>query len=73
VSTEDLKKLADALIGDAEKDYVTDELDVFEALKPLLPEDQFKALGDMLEVCPIHFCDYRICLDDGLDCQSVSR
>src|SRR5688572_196945 len=30
----------------------------------LLNTDQITELAQMLEYCPIHLCDYRICIDD---------
>lgn len=58
-----LGKLADAMHNeDGETDYIA----IYEALKPYLMPDDFKQLGAMLELCPLHFCDIRICADDGL-------
>jgi len=41
-----------------------DSTDIYEALQPYLEPDVFKALGAKLELCPIHYCDFQICVDD---------
>lgn len=56
---ESVDKLASALLDD-EGDYIS----VFHALEPLLTPPAFVALGAALELCPLHYCDIRICLDD---------
>jgi hypothetical protein len=41
-----------------------DTFDALEALQFLLPEDDWLLLANMLEMCPMHCCDVRICADD---------
>jgi len=44
----------------------TDHTVVYELLQTLLPADDYRRLGAMLELCPLHHCDIRICADDGI-------
>jgi hypothetical protein len=44
----------------------TDLTDLYEAMKPVLAPALFKELGAVLELCPIHCCDFQICVDDGI-------
>jgi hypothetical protein len=56
---QNLNALADAMLqipGDA--------TEVYEALAQYLDAETFRNLGAKLELCPIHFCDFQICLDD---------
>lgn len=43
-----------------------DRCELYEAVHPFLEPAAFRALGAMLELCPLHYCDIRICADDGL-------
>jgi len=56
-----IEALAKALLAD-EHDY----LEILETIKPNMAPDLFKRLCLMLEVCPVHVCDYQICVDDQL-------
>lgn len=59
--TEALDSLADALLEGA---YSADHTQAYEALATLLQPNDHVELGARLELCPVHFCDIRICLDD---------
>jgi hypothetical protein len=65
-----LLALISALQGDPENECELDPMEVFEAVSPFLDKVQQLTVGQALELCPDHFCDYRICLDDGLDCRA---
>jgi hypothetical protein len=58
-----IERLADALLGQSDG---MDTTDVYESLKPFLSGEDFRNLGAALEFCPLHYCDIRICIDDGL-------
>lgn len=47
-------------------DHTADITDVYEALQPFLVPRDFHMLGLCLELCPAHFCDLQICMDDGI-------
>jgi len=59
-----LATIADAMLPADGRDF--DHTELYEALKPVLSDDQFRDLGAMLELCPLHYCDIRICADDGI-------
>ncbi len=61
-----LEVLADTLLGNSSTlpDDRLDMTDIYEALAMFLNDEDFKALGAKIELCPIHFCDIQICLDD---------
>lgn len=44
----------------------TDMLELFELLAPFLTELDRIDLAAMIELCPIHFCDINICIDDEI-------
>jgi len=56
-----IEALAKALLAD-EGDLIL----ILDHMKPNLAPDLFKRLCLMLEVCPVHVCDYQICVDDQL-------
>ena len=61
--------LAEAMLGndDGEIDHVV----IYERLNPLMSERDYRDLGAALELCPIHACDIRICLDDEVHGEEV--
>ena len=52
------------MLADDNTPECLDHLMILEMLEGLLPGLVFQNLCDMLEVCPRHICDYRICIDD---------
>ena len=57
-----LETLAQALLEQ-------DSCAAFEALAEFLTARQHRDLATMMELCPLHGCDYRICADDRASCQ----
>lgn len=41
-----------------------DILALLELMRPLMTPTDFTLLCDMIELCPLHICDYHICADD---------
>lgn len=56
----DLDAIARNILADDDVDMI----DGFDAIRPTLTEDETHTLALMLELCPVHFCDFRICTDD---------
>lgn len=52
------------MLADDNTSEILDHLNILEMLRPLTAELIFQSICDMLEVCPTHICDYRICVDD---------
>lgn len=44
----------------------SDMLELFELLAPMLTELDRIDLAAMIELCPMHFCDINICIDDEI-------
>jgi hypothetical protein len=62
--------LARAMLGDDEFGE-TDHVVIYERLRPLVSDRDYRDLGAALELCPVHAQDIRICLDDGMHGEEV--
>lgn len=60
----EVEALGSALSGDISEGEVDLPL-VYEALVPWLSSAEMRTLGQYLELCPVHYCDIRICIDDN--------
>lgn len=54
-------QLATALLSEDQ-----DITDIYEALQSLMGPKSHNLLGLKLELCPVHFCDIQICIDDQI-------
>jgi hypothetical protein len=60
---------ARAMIDNLDADAM---LDMIDSLATRLPERDFNALCNAIELCPMHRCDYRICADDNItECADI--
>jgi len=59
-----IEVLAECISATLEVEDGIDFLDAFQAMEPLLSREQFIDLAGILSVCPIHYCDIEICIDD---------
>ena len=62
--------LAVAILG-VEGDLFTDPVLLYERLRPFMSDVEYRRLGASLELCPIHQCDIRVCLDDQVHGEEV--
>ena len=62
--------LARAILGSGD-DLWTDPVLVYERLRPFMKDRDYRDLGAQLELCPIHQCDIRICIDDQVHGEEV--
>ncbi len=69
-----ISTLAEKLLQASAMDGTADITDIYEALKPALTHRNFLDLGLALELCPQHYCDIQICLDDQVHgCEVYSQ
>jgi len=71
--TESLRAIADMLfaLNEIDDSDAPDMLDAFRALNNILAPYDFRAIAEMTDLCPIHFCDIEICIDDELTCSKL--
>ena len=62
-----ISRLAELILNDEDGDFLED----VELFRPLLREEDWTALCDATEVCPIHLTHVEICLDDEDDCPTA--